>query len=82
LIKDFCNSLIPSYICFYKQAFDFKGRTSRLEFWAAIFMGYLTTILVVILAIITTPELIQMIQSDPGSVAKAATQTWQVTVWK
>ena len=45
-------------------------------------MGYLTTILVVILAIITTPELIQMIQSDPGSVAKAATQTWQVTVWK
>ena len=35
MIKKFISLLIPSYVNYWVRAFDFKGRTKRIDFWAA-----------------------------------------------
>ena len=34
MIKNFISILMPGYISYWAKAFDFKGRTKRIDFWA------------------------------------------------
>ena len=33
-MRNFLSSLIPGYKNYWRKAFDFKGKTTRIEYWA------------------------------------------------
>tara|TARA_B100000674_G_scaffold159842_1_gene127668 strand:- start:515 stop:958 length:444 start_codon:yes stop_codon:yes gene_type:complete len=48
-MKKFFSYLIPSYKEYWRKAADFKGRTTRIEFWATITASFIATAVVLII---------------------------------
>ena len=77
-MKAFFSSLIPSYIDYWKRAFDFKGRTSRINYWSAYFMEFLIHFIICML-FLSTQDLSS--QSSSDEIAEAIRDTWQASAW-
>ena len=58
-MKKFLSYLIPSYKEYWRRAADFKGRTTRIEFWATITTSIIATYVVSIIgaAVIVNTDL-------------------------
>ena len=55
-MKKFFSYLLPSYKEYWRRAADFQGKTTRIEFWAAIVVsGILSSIVMIIGKFINNP---------------------------
>ena len=85
-MKAFFSSLIPSYIDYWKRAFDFKGKTSRTNYWSAFLMEVLIFVIIFILLFLSKWDLLSQLPSDSQPSSDEMTEiikgTWQITAWQ
>jgi uncharacterized membrane protein YhaH (DUF805 family) len=80
-MKAFFYRILPSYLDYWKRAFDFNGRTKRIDFWAATLMGILATFLaglLIDLILISPFDLATIENFEPDSIQKS----WFYAAWE
>lgn len=78
-MKAFFSSLIPNYIDYWKRAFDFKGTTSRINYWSVFLMQALIFILIFILLFLSKWDLLSQLSED--EMFEILRDAWEISAW-